>query len=199
MLGKAVRRVLKLLRVGKEKAVLMLLRLQYGSQGFPLDMRIGPGVRVSITDGGAACFGRHCSVNQHVTIVAKHGRLNVGSDVYIGPGAVIAAGESIVIGNDVLIAEYVTIRDQDHGYRIDSPTRLARVVTAPISIGNNVWLGAKVTVTKGVTIGSNTVVGANSVVTRDLPPDVLAAGAPARVIRSLRRGEAIPEMEATLP
>jgi acetyltransferase-like isoleucine patch superfamily enzyme len=52
-------------------------------------------------------------------------------------------------------------------------------------IGNNVWIGAKATVTKGVTIGDNVVIGANSVVTRDIPPNSVAAGAPARVIRSI--------------
>ena len=58
---------------------------------------------------------------------------------------------------------------------------------APITIGDNVWLGGGVIVCAGVTIGSNTVVGAGSVVPRDLPAGVLAAGNPARVIRDLPR------------
>ena len=55
----------------------------------------------------------------------------------------------------------------------------------PIKIGNNVWLGLNVVVLKGVVIGDNTVVGANSVVTKDLPPNVVAAGNPCKIIRSL--------------
>ena len=54
-----------------------------------------------------------------------------------------------------------------------------------IVLGDDVWLGTGVTVLGGVTIGRGTVVGANSVVTRDLPPMVLAAGNPCRVIRAL--------------
>lgn len=56
---------------------------------------------------------------------------------------------------------------------------------APITIGDNVWLGGGVIVCPGVTIGENTVVGAGAVVTKDLPPNVLAAGNPAWVIRTL--------------
>jgi maltose O-acetyltransferase len=55
----------------------------------------------------------------------------------------------------------------------------------PIAIGNNVWLGGGVIVCPGVTIGANTVVGAGSVVIRDLPPNVVAAGNPARVVRAV--------------
>ena len=55
----------------------------------------------------------------------------------------------------------------------------------PITIGNNVWLGGGAIVCPGVTIGENTVVGAGAVVVKDLPPNVLAVGTPARVIRDL--------------
>ncbi|MGY1607517.1 MULTISPECIES: DapH/DapD/GlmU-related protein [unclassified Geodermatophilus] len=59
---------------------------------------------------------------------------------------------------------------------------------APITIGDDVWLGGGAIVLPGVTIGENTVVGAGSVVTRDLPADVVAVGNPARVVRTLERG-----------
>jgi acetyltransferase-like isoleucine patch superfamily enzyme len=67
--------------------------------------------------------------------------------------------------------------------------------TAPIHIGDNVWIGAKATITRGVTIGDNAVVGANSVVTGDVPADAVYAGAPARLIRmrnGSRPGEHVP-------
>lgn len=119
----------------------------------------------------------------------------IGSDSYIGAGAVIAASELITIGRDALIAEYVTIRDQDHEFESHGPTRLAGMRTAPIHIGDNVWIGAKATITRGVTIGDNAVVGANSVVTGDVPADAVYAGAPARLIRmrnGSRPGEHVP-------
>jgi maltose O-acetyltransferase len=65
------------------------------------------------------------------------------------------------------------------------PRRDKLEAALPITIGNNVWLGGGVIVCPGVTIGENTVVGAGAVVTRDLPPNVVAVGNPARVIKTL--------------
>ena len=55
----------------------------------------------------------------------------------------------------------------------------------PITIGNNVWLADKVTITKGVTIGDNVIIAANSVVTKDIPSNTLAGGIPAQIIKNL--------------
>ena len=56
-------------------------------------------------------------------------------------------------------------------------------MTAPISIGNHVWIGAGATILKGVTIGDNAIIGAGSVVTKDVPPNTIVAGNPAHIIR----------------
>ena len=145
---------------------------------------ISKGVNISVTDGGAIELGYQTSIGSNASLIVKEGRLKIGAGSYIGIGSFICARESIRIGCNTLVAEYVTIRDQDHS--IDSiPYKKAGFKTAPIVIGNNVWLGAKVTVTKGVTIGDNSVIGANSVVTRDIPNDVIAVGVPAQIIRRL--------------
>jgi maltose O-acetyltransferase len=69
---------------------------------------------------------------------------------------------------------------------LDAPQRRAYLEFAlPVTIRDGVWIGGGAIICPGVTIGENTVVGAGSVVTRDLPPDVLAAGNPCRVIRSI--------------
>ena len=60
---------------------------------------------------------------------------------------------------------------------------------APVTIGDNVWIGGSVTILPGVTIGSNTTIGAGSVVTKDIPDNVVAAGNPCRVIRKLKANE----------
>ncbi len=91
---------------------------------------------------------------------------------------------SIAIGDDVQIGPNVQLLTPTHP--IDPDTRRAKWEAAePIAIEGNVWLGGGVIVLQGVTIGENTVVGAGSIVTKDLPPDVVAAGNPASVVRSL--------------
>ena len=95
------------------------------------------------------------------------------------------------IGDDCLLAEMVSIRDHDHNFaRLDVPIRQQGATCAPVKIGRDVWLGAKVTVLKGVSIGDGAIIGANSVVTRDVPPRAIAVGSPARVIK-MRDGSAV--------
>lgn len=114
------------------------------------------------------------------THLASEGVLEVGADSYVGKGSIIVAAGRVTIGSDVLIASNVVIRDQDHGTATTRPFRLQSLDIDPVSIGPNVWIGANACVLKGVTIGPNSVVGAGSVVTRDVPPDSVALGIPAR-------------------
>lgn len=111
------------------------------------------------------------------------GSINIGDYCLIAPGVEITAAESITIGANTMIAAECSINDCDwHGlYNRTRPFRCTR----PVTLGNNVWLGARVIVCKGVTIGDNSVVGAGSVVTSDIPPNVVAAGNPARVVKEL--------------
>ena len=139
------------------------------------------------TDGAKIIFGNHVTIDRFTDLNAKHGFLLIGSRTYVGQFCVICARKDIRIGTDCLIAEHVTIRDQDHIFRGRKPTRASGFVTAPIRIGDNVWLGAKVTVLKGITIGDNSVIGANSVVTRNIPANSVAVGNPARVIRKIEK------------
>lgn len=95
-------------------------------------------------------------------------------------GTVIGCANRIVLGDNVRCGANTLITDTDwHADDVRSSP------DAPVSIGNNVWLGVNVTVLKGVCIGENTVVGAGSLVTRSLPANVIAAGSPAKVIRNL--------------
>lgn len=142
-------------------------------------------VRLRATDGGIARLADAVSIDRFADITVKYGHLEIGARSYIGQYSVICARDMIVIGADSLIAEHVTIRDHDHSFGLGLTTARAGFTTAPIQIGNNVWIGAKATVTKGVTIGDNVVIGANSVVTRDIPANSVAVGAPARVIRKI--------------
>ncbi|KYH44965.1 hypothetical protein AZH51_13785 [Branchiibius sp. NY16-3462-2] len=113
-------------------------------------------------------------------------RLVLGQRVFINAGLTIDGFEKVTIGDDCWLAVNVTLLTSSH--RIGAAERRAGDITsAPIVIGPGSWLGAGVTVLPGVTIGAGCVVGAGSLVTRDLPPDGLYVGSPARLVRSLRR------------
>jgi maltose O-acetyltransferase len=108
----------------------------------------------------------------------------IGTGVFINYGCQLADVARITIGDHVQIGPYVQILTPLHP--LEAGRRRDKWETArPISIGDNVWLAGGVIVSGGVTIGADTVVGAGSVVTRDLPAGVLAAGSPAKVVRSL--------------
>lgn len=112
------------------------------------------------------------------------GQLKLGSRNYFNKNVKIVCFDKIEIGDDCLFADSVHIYDHDHRFDdIAKPIAAQGYATAPIKIGNNVLLGAKVTVLKGVAIGDGVVVGANSVVTRDLPANSICAGIPAKVLK----------------
>lgn len=118
-------------------------------------------------------------------------QVQIGERVQLNDYVHIAAVESITIGNDVLIASKVFISDHNHGLYAgpeeQSQPLMApasrELVSAPVVIGDRVWLGEHVCVLPGVHIGSGTVVAAGAVVTQDLPENVIVAGVPARVIK----------------
>jgi acetyltransferase-like isoleucine patch superfamily enzyme len=133
---------------------------------------------------GKVSFGSNCSLAAHSRIICfEGGEISVGKNSLIGFGCTISAHKSIVIGNDLLMGEFVSVRDHNHKYEhSDQPFNLQGRTIKPIVIGNNVWIAAKVTITAGVAIGNNCVIGANAVVTHSLPPNSIAAGIPARII-----------------
>jgi acetyltransferase-like isoleucine patch superfamily enzyme len=102
----------------------------------------------------------------------------------------------VEIGDHVMFANGCFVSDASHAYdRDDIPVTWQGFTSkGPTRIGSNCWFGVNCVVNAGVTIGDRCVVGANSVVTRDLPPGVIAAGAPARVIREIefRREDTAP-------
>ena len=111
------------------------------------------------------------------------GRVCIGDCVLVSPGSRISASDAIEIGDGSMLANGCYITDSDWHDVYDRSARDPRVT--PVQIGRNVWLGDHATVLKGVTIGDNAVIGAGAVVTRDIPPNAIAAGNPARVVREL--------------
>ncbi|MDX6308056.1 MAG: maltose O-acetyltransferase [Nocardioidaceae bacterium] len=110
--------------------------------------------------------------------------VTIGTWVFVNYGCQLADVARITIGDSVQIGPNVQLLTPTHP--LEPGRRRDRWETAgPITVSDNVWLGAGVIVCAGVTIGRDTVVGAGSVVTRDLQSGVLALGSPARVVRSL--------------
>ena len=125
--------------------------------------------------GNNIYFGNNCEVNMNCTFLDDN---------------------RIVIGDNALIAPNVQIytafhptdaRDRFGEAREDGSFAFCKTQTAPVVIGDNVWIGGGAIIMPGVTIGDNVVIGAGSVVTRDLPSDTIAYGSPCRVMRENRR------------
>jgi acetyltransferase-like isoleucine patch superfamily enzyme len=119
--------------------------------------------------------------------LASEARISIGADCFLNRGTMLAALELIEIGDHVMFANGCFVGDSDHAY--DDPdvpvTRQGFVPRGPTRIGANVWFGVNCVVTGGVEIGDRAVIGANSVVTRDIPPGMIAGGAPAKVLREI--------------
>ena len=117
-----------------------------------------------------------CSYGAHIS---------VGDRVFINRGAHFMDDAAITIGNNVRIGPGAMLVTAVHPVDDHELRRRGWERAAPIAIGENTWLGARVTVCAGVEIGRNTVIGAGSTVVRSVPDHVFAAGSPARVIRHL--------------
>ncbi|MBN2385327.1 acyltransferase [bacterium] len=115
--------------------------------------------------GGSLRIGDNCNFGSHIALYSASD-INFGKNILLGPGAFIGGGTYRFADADKPIIS--------QGYDLKGP----------ISIGDNCWFGAAVTVVDGVTIGENSILGAGAVVIEDIPPFSIAAGVPARIIRS---------------
>ncbi len=142
--------------------------------------------------GPNICAGRylHCISHPHKAVKmttwgdkVRKGAIRIGDYCLIAPGVEITSAEAITLGDSCMLAADVMIHDCDwHGlYNRLRPFRCS----APVTLGDNVWIGARAIITKGVTIGDNSVIGAGSIVTKDIPANVVAAGNPAKVVKTL--------------
>lgn len=110
--------------------------------------------------------------------------ISVGDYFYSNHNLVITDGAKVTFGSNVFIAPNCCFTTAEHS--IDPEQRKAGIeIAKPITIGNNVWIGAGSTILAGVEIGDNTVIGAGSVVTKSIPSNVVAVGVPCKVKREI--------------
>jgi acetyltransferase-like isoleucine patch superfamily enzyme len=136
-------------------------------------------------------IGDNVIIGRNSSIVCKEGDIFIGNNVGIGANSTIGAvaGNTIVIGDNVLIAPYVYIGGSSyHTERIDIPFSLQGLdPQGGVSVGDNTWLGANVTLLDGVSVGHDAIIAAGAVVTRNVPDFAIAMGIPAKVVKV--RGE----------
>jgi acetyltransferase-like isoleucine patch superfamily enzyme len=153
---------------------------------------LGPRVRLwgipAVQNDGLLLLGDRVRLASEIsTLELKVGpgaTLQIGDRVLINHGCSIGATQLVRIGDRCNIGSQCILIDNAF-HELDPERRNEQPASAPVILEDNVWLAARVIVLPGVTIGKNSVIGAGSVVTRDVPPDVLAAGIPAKVLRPL--------------
>lgn len=134
-----------------------------------------------VVDEGGRCTvkGNFKIAGGGSVVVGPAGHLDLKGGIGINNRGTLACFERITIGIDAHIGPEVLIRDSD-----SHTTGEGRTPTQPIMIGDRVWIGARAIILKGVTIGEGAVIAAGSIVTKDVEPNTLVAGNPARFIRA---------------
>ena len=175
----------------QKKLRLAWRRIQLGALGVELNSSCYLGKDVSASLGfasgspGQIQIASQVKLEQGTILHAWGGTIVIQDNVFVGPYTVIYGHGGVTIGKDTLIATHCQILSSNH--TIPDRSRHIRWepdILLPTTLGDDVWLGAGVTVLGGVTIGDGCVVGAGAVVTQDLLPYSIAVGIPAKVIRT---------------
>ena len=151
-------------------------------------------------------IGKDCLLSGNIIFESPSGSVSIGDGSYIGGGTKLISINGIKIGSHVTIAWGVTIYDHNshslsHEERVHDQRRQLEdiasgnfiasknwkvVESAPISIGNHVWIGFDAVILKDVTVGEGAIIGARAVVTKDVEPWTVVAGNPAQVVKRLK-------------
>lgn len=112
--------------------------------------------------------------------------IHLGKHIFINAGCRFQDQGGITIGDGALIGHNVVLATLNHSLE---PAKRANLLPAPIKIGRRVWIGSNSTILPGVSIGDNAVIGAGSVVTKDVPPNAIVAGNPAKIKKFIHADE----------
>ena len=135
---------------------------------------ISPGTEITLDRGGQLHIGKTFKMRGGSKIRIRKGALvSIGDNFSMGNRCILTAYEKVEIGNEVQFGPGVLLYDQDHDFRAEGGLKARKFRTAPITIGNNVWIGANTIILRGSSIGDNAVIGAGCVVKGDIPADTI--------------------------
>lgn len=161
--------------------------LIHGARGIEIgdDARIEAFALLSTEAGGRLTIGNRFEMAAFARVEADIGYISIGDRSSVNSFCTINGFGGVRIGNGVRIASHCVILSSTHNFADPDVAIEAQGVTAKITvIGDDVWIGAHSVVVGGVEIGPHSVIGAGSIVLNDIPPYSIAAGAPARVVRT---------------
>ena len=145
---------------------------------------ICPRVKFEIGRGAVLRLGRWCWIGDGCKIRVHEGEVSVGAKTVLGQECTISAFQHVSIGRECIVADRAMFIDFDHGIvEVERPIRLQGIYKRDVRVGHNCWIGYGACVLRGCTVGDNSVLGTYAVVTKDVPPDVVVAGSPAKVLR----------------
>src|ERR671933_1578030 len=145
---------------------------------------VGPGVQFEIGRDAVVRLGRWSWIGHGTKIRAHEGEVEIGAKTVLGQECTISAFQHVSIGRECIVADRVMLIDFDHGVvEVERPIRVQGIYKRDVRVGHNVWVGYGAWFLRGATVGDNAVIGTLSVVTKDVPANAVAAGAPVRVLR----------------
>lgn len=144
----------------------------------------GRRVQLQVGRRGRLSFGRWTWVGDGSKLRCHEGEVSIGDKTVLGQECTISAYQHVSIGRECILADRVMLIDFDHNVAdAEVPIRKQGIYKRDVRVGNNVWIGYGAQILRGVTVGDNAIIGASAVVTKDVPPNAVAAGVPAGVIR----------------
>ncbi len=147
--------------------------------------KIAPSAIVASKYGGKISIGKNTLIWENAILMTYGGNIKIGSSCIINPFSIIYGHGGTSIGNNVLIAAHCMIVPSNHNYAETSiPITEQGNTSKGIRIEDDVWIAHGCSILDGVTIGKGAIIGAGSVVNKDIPAYSIAAGVPARVIKS---------------
>lgn len=174
------------LLLGKNVSFFNIPKIKWGKF-----LRLGDYVYVSALAKIGIEFGNNVSIGAFSRIIVSTSfnnigeKIKIGNNVGIGEFAYLGGAGGLEIGDDCIVGQYLSCHPENHNYEnLTIPIRFQGVNRRGIKIGENCWIGSKVTILDGVEIGDGCVIAAGSVVTQSFPENSIIGGVPAKIIKT---------------